>query len=122
MNIADNSLRCRPPHTILNHLHLPSLLTNYLPAHSVTLFHCFFFSFLHEATFKKVDTHKNTHVGCGPISLSFLLITAFYKACPSESGTEVGTPLFPAVELCDFSGRWQCMSSTGEIAKLYRWE
>ena len=36
-----------------------------------------------------------------------------YKACPSESGTEVGTPLFPAVELCDFSGRWQCMS--GEI-------
>ena len=36
-----------------------------------------------------------------------------YKACPSESGTEVGAPLFPAVELCDFSGRWQCMS--GEI-------
>jgi len=30
-----------------------------------------------------------------------------YKACPSESGTEVGAPLFPAVEL------WQCMS--GEI-------
>ena len=28
-----------------------------------------------------------------------------YKACPSESGTEVGSPLFPAVELCDFSGR-----------------
>ena len=28
-----------------------------------------------------------------------------YKACPSESGTEVGAPLFPAVELCDFSGR-----------------
>jgi hypothetical protein len=25
-----------------------------------------------------------------------------YKACPSESGTEVGAPLFPAVELCDF--------------------
>ena len=23
-----------------------------------------------------------------------------YKACPSESGTEVGAPLFPAVELC----------------------
>jgi hypothetical protein len=36
-----------------------------------------------------------------------------YKACPSESGTEVGAPLFPAVELCDVSGRWQCMS--GEI-------
>ena len=33
-----------------------------------------------------------------------------YKACPSESGTEVGAPLFPAVELYDFSGRWQCMS------------
>jgi hypothetical protein len=25
-----------------------------------------------------------------------------YKACPSESGTEVGAPLFPAVELRDF--------------------
>jgi len=36
-----------------------------------------------------------------------------YKACPNESGTEVGPPLFPAVELCDFPGRWQCMS--GEI-------
>jgi len=36
-----------------------------------------------------------------------------YKACPSESGTEVGAPLFPAVVLCDFPGRWQCMS--GEI-------
>ena len=36
-----------------------------------------------------------------------------YKACPVESGTEVGAPLFPAVELCDFPGRWQCMS--GEI-------
>ena len=36
-----------------------------------------------------------------------------YKACPSESWTEVGAPLLPAVELCDFSGRWQCMS--GEI-------
>jgi hypothetical protein len=33
-----------------------------------------------------------------------------YKACPSESGTEVGAPLFPAVELCNISGRWQCMS------------
>ena len=38
---------------------------------------------------------------------------SMYKACPSESGTEVGAPLFPAVELCDFTGRWQCMS--GEI-------
>ena len=28
-----------------------------------------------------------------------------YKACPSESGTEVGAPIFPAVELCDFSCR-----------------
>jgi len=36
-----------------------------------------------------------------------------YKACPSESGTEVGASLFPAVELCDFPGRWQCNS--GEI-------
>jgi len=34
-----------------------------------------------------------------------------YKACPSESETEVGAPLL--VELCDFSGRWQCMS--GEL-------
>ena len=42
-----------------------------------------------------------------------LSIQYMYKACPSESGTEVGAPLFPAVELCDFSGRWQCMS--GEI-------
>jgi hypothetical protein len=33
-----------------------------------------------------------------------------YKACPSESGTEVGAPLFPAIELCHFSGRWQFMS------------
>ena len=33
-----------------------------------------------------------------------------YKACPSESGTEVEAPLFPAVELCDFPSRWQCMS------------
>ena len=32
---------------------------------------------------------------------------------PSESGTEVGVLLFPAVELYDFPGRWQCMS--GEI-------
>ena len=39
--------------------------------------------------------------------------TVLYKACPSEIGTEVGAPLFPAVELCDFSGTWQCMS--GEI-------
>ena len=36
-----------------------------------------------------------------------------YKACPSESGTKIGAPLFPAVELCDFPSRWQCMS--GEI-------
>ena len=36
-----------------------------------------------------------------------------YKAYPSESGTEVGAPLFPMVEFCDFSGTWQCMS--GEI-------
>jgi hypothetical protein len=41
------------------------------------------------------------------------LVGYLYKACPSESGTEVGAPLFPAVELCVFSGRWQCMS--GEI-------
>ena len=36
-----------------------------------------------------------------------------YKACPSENGPEVGAPLFSAVQLCDFSGRWQCIS--GEI-------
>ena len=41
------------------------------------------------------------------------LSTVIYKACLSESGTEVGALLFPTVELCDFSGRWQCMS--GEI-------
>jgi len=46
-----------------------------------------------------------------PVELSLCLFK--YKACPSESGTEVGAPLFPAVELCDFPGRWQCMS--GEI-------
>jgi len=40
-------------------------------------------------------------------------IAVKYKACPSESGTEAGAPLFPAVELCDFPGRRQCMS--GEI-------
>jgi len=44
---------------------------------------------------------------------SLLLYLYLYKACPSESGTEVGAQLFPAVELCDFSGIWQCMS--GEI-------
>ena len=42
-----------------------------------------------------------------------MVITPKYKACPSESGTEVGAPLFPALELRDFPGRWQCMS--GEI-------
>jgi hypothetical protein len=42
-----------------------------------------------------------------------LRLKTIYKACPSESGTEVGAPLFPAVELCDFSSRWQYMS--GEI-------
>jgi len=52
------------------------------------------------------------------ISRSFLLrmrnvSDRRYKTCPSESGTEVGAPLFPAVELCDFPGRWQCIS--GEI-------
>jgi hypothetical protein len=33
----------------------------------------------------------------------------YYKACLSESGTEVGVPLFSAVSLCDFSGR--CVDS-----------
>ena len=47
------------------------------------------------------------------LNYSISLWYYLYKACPSESGTEVGAPLFPAVELCDFSGRWQCMS--GEI-------
>ena len=41
------------------------------------------------------------------------LLLTVYKACPSESGIKVGAPLFPAVELCNFPGRWQCMS--GEI-------
>jgi hypothetical protein len=41
------------------------------------------------------------------------IMNPIYKACPSERGTEVGAPLFPAVELRDFSGRWQCTS--GEI-------
>ena len=51
---------------------------------------------------------------CGvTIRISWHLTDNIYNACPSESGTEVGAPLFPAVELCDFSGRWQCMS--GEI-------
>jgi hypothetical protein len=45
--------------------------------------------------------------------MASMFIHVKYKACPSESGTEVGTPLFQAVELCDFPGRWQCMS--GEI-------
>jgi len=48
---------------------------------------------------------------CQCIGVHMLLL--LYKACPSESGTEVGAPLFPVVELCDFPGRWQCMS--GEI-------
>jgi len=47
------------------------------------------------------------------INLRKFLISLLYKACPSESGTEFGAPLFPAVELCDFPGRWQRMS--GEI-------
>jgi hypothetical protein len=47
------------------------------------------------------------------IMTSLLKLYRNYKACPSDSGTEVGAPLFPEVELCDFSGRWQCMS--GEI-------
>jgi hypothetical protein len=37
-----------------------------------------------------------------------------YKACPSERGTEVGAPLFPAVKLRDFSGRWHaCQEKFG---------
>jgi hypothetical protein len=47
------------------------------------------------------------------LSKGYIIYIYIYKACPSESGAEVGAPLFPAVELCDFSGRWQCMS--GEI-------
>jgi hypothetical protein len=43
----------------------------------------------------------------GILLLSYNLDTVdhMYKTCPSESGTEVGAPLFPAVELCDFSRR-----------------
>jgi len=40
-----------------------------------------------------------------PDSATGFIQTHFYKACPSESGTEVGAPLFPVVELCDFPGR-----------------
>jgi hypothetical protein len=39
------------------------------------------------------------------------LCTSYCKACPSESGTEVGAQLFPAVKLCDFPGRWHSMSA-----------
>jgi len=48
-----------------------------------------------------------------PVSPANVKYIHIHKACPSESGTEVGAPLLPAVELCDFPGRWQCMS--GEI-------
>jgi hypothetical protein len=44
------------------------------------------------------------------MQLEEFVILVLYKACPSESGTEVGAPLFPAIEICDFSGRWTCMS------------
>jgi hypothetical protein len=44
--------------------------------------------------------HEGITVKCPPNIIYFIL----NKACPSESGTEVGVPLFPAVELCDFSG------------------
>jgi len=44
---------------------------------------------------------------------SHWIIILIYKACLSESGTEVAAAFFPAVELCDFSCTWQCMS--GEI-------
>jgi hypothetical protein len=53
----------------------------------------------------------STHVSQAYVTTG--LTNVLYKACSSESGTEVGAPLFPALELCDFSGRWQCMS--GEI-------
>ena len=39
--------------------------------------------------------------------------TKHIRRAQVKGGTEVGVPLFPAVELCDFPGRWQCMS--GEI-------
>jgi hypothetical protein len=42
-----------------------------------------------------------------------IAVLGLCKACPSKRGTEFGAPLFPAVKLCDFSDRWQCMS--GEI-------
>jgi len=39
-------------------------------------------------------------------------VPEMYKACPSESGTEVGAPLFPAVELCCMSGEiWYTLDS-----------
>jgi len=50
---------------------------------------------------------------CVYVCMYVYMYVCMYKVCPSESGTEVGAPLFPVVELCDFSGTWQCMS--GEI-------
>jgi hypothetical protein len=60
--------------------------------------------------------HRNCNLGCSTwteLGFMYEMAKIKYKACQSESGTEVEALLFPAVELCDFSGRWQCMS--GEI-------
>ena len=61
----------------------------------------------------RTSGRQTLKMNCGVKIIERKWEKAKYKACPIESGTEVGGPLFPAVELCDFSGRWQCMS--GEI-------
>ena len=93
-------------------------------------------AFIHASSFRVPFLLRSSHTGYGTVTSFFHEVPVFlahrkfhhllgsqthimwikdekYKACPNESGTEVGAPLFPAVELCDFSGRWQCMS--GEI-------
>jgi len=60
---------------------------------------------------KATTTHsENVALTESPLQQWFAEVPLCYKACPNESGTEVGPPLFPAVELFDFPGRWQCMS------------
>ena len=57
--------------------------------------------------------HHDAIIRESTVTYEYKTYRLIYKACPSESGNEFGAPLFPAVELCDFPGRWQCMS--GEI-------
>jgi hypothetical protein len=66
---------------------------------------------------KKHHMHRNTkgESPCVANVKNYIRKTleCMYKVCPSESEIEVGAPLVPAVELCDFPSRWQCTS--GEI-------